>query len=98
MKFTRENRLFEVYQEVNRIIGERDKTHKTGRNQIDTVFSSEPIINCTEGSRLLDFDEVIITDHRGFMVDIDFNVLFNINHSKYDQSNIRSLNPTNRVH
>ena len=32
------------------------------------------------------------------MVDIDFNFLFNINPSKYDQSNIRSLNPTNRVH
>ena len=84
MKFTRENGLFEVYQEANIIIGKRDKTHKTGRNQINVVFALEPIINCTEGSRLLDFDEVIITDHRGFMVDIDFNVLFNINPSKYD--------------
>ena len=84
MKFAREIGLFEVHQEANIIIGKRDKTHKTGRNQIDAVFTLELIINCTEGSRLLNFDEVIITDHRGFMVDIDFNFLFNINPSKYD--------------
>jgi len=84
MKFARENGLFEVHQEANIIIGERDKTHKIGRNQIDTVFALELIINCIEGSRLLDFDEVIITDYRDFMVDIDFNILFNINPSKYD--------------
>ena len=57
---------------------ERDRTYKNGRNQINVVWGIEPILHSTRGSKLVDFNEVIITDHRGFLFDIDFHEYFHL--------------------
>ena len=97
-KLIRENGLYDVHWDSNISIGRRDKTHMTGSTQIDAVLGSENVLQCTEGSKMIDFNEILISDHRGFLIDIDCNRLLNIISSKYDNSYIRSLNPTNREH
>ena len=78
-KFMRENRLYEIYQEItNNESSDRDNTYKNGRNQIDAVFGTEQIVRVTRGSKIVDFDEIIITDHRGFMFNIDINKYSNL--------------------
>ena len=47
---------------------------------------------------MVDFDEIIITEYRGFIFDIDINEYFEIMAHKYDRSETRKLNPTNRKH
>ena len=46
----------------------------------------------------MDFHEVIITDHRGFMFDVNINKYFNKKYSRYDEIQSRTLNPNNRVY
>ena len=57
---------------------ERDRNYKNGRNQINVVWGTEPILHSTRDSKLVDFNEVIITDHRGFLFDIDFHKYFHL--------------------
>ena len=57
---------------------ERDRTYKNRRNQIDVVWRMELILYSTGGSKLVDFDEVIIIDYRGFLFDIDFHEYFHL--------------------
>jgi len=95
----RENGLYEIYQEItNNKSSDRDNTYKNGRNQIDAVFGTEQIVRVIRGSKIVDFDIIIITDHRGFMFDIDINEYFNLPASQYDRSELRKLNPVNRTH
>ena len=67
-------------------------------NQIDAMFASPSVMQHVRGSKLIDFDEIIPTDQRGFLFDIDFEEYFNIKLSTYDKSETRKLNPNNRRH
>ena len=46
----------------------------------------------------MDFDEIIITDYRGFIFDVNVKEYFGLEASKYDKSETRKLNPINRKH
>ena len=50
------------------------------------------------GSILIDFKEIIDTDHRGFIFDIDINEYFTIEASMYDKIENNNLDPTKRSH
>ena len=98
-RFIRENGFYELHEEVNETDSlVRDKTYKNGTKQIDVILGTEPILQATRGSKIIDFDEIIITDHRGFLFDVDVKEYFDINTSKYDKSETRKLNPANRRH
>ena len=85
--------------EVNNIEGtERDKTHKKGKNQIDAALATEGFLGTIRGSKQVDFGEVLVTDHRGFLLDIDTNYYFKINAIKYDENNSTNLKHANRKH
>jgi len=84
-EFLRVNGLYEVHHEVNMIdSSDRDKTSKSGSNQIDGVFSTKGILQHIEGYKLTNFEEIILTDYRGFIFDINIKLYFNINCSQYD--------------
>ena len=98
-RFMRENGLSDLHQEVtDSETYERDRTYKNGSNQIDAILATEFVSNAVRGSKMIDFDEIIITDHRGFLFDIDFNDYFNLAPSTYDRIETRRLNPANRKH
>jgi len=83
-QFMTENGLYEVYQEVNDFEDcSRDKTYKKGSNQIDVVFTNESLLRYVRGSRLVDFNKVVISDHIGFLLDIDYEKYFGIRASVY---------------
>ena len=83
--FMRENGLYEIHQELtNEEDSARDRTYKNGSKQIDTVFGTESVVRVARGSKIIDFDEVIITDHQGFLIHINVNEYFNLPASIYD--------------
>ena len=97
--FMRENGLYEIHQELtNEDDPIRDQTYKNGSKQIDAVFSTESIVRVARGSKIVDFDEIIIIDYQGFLIDINVNEYFNLSASTYNQSTSRKLNPGNRIH
>jgi len=94
-----ENGLYKIHREVNDFESSvRDKTYNKGSNQIDAVLASEEVLNQVRGSRLVDFNKVVISNHRGFLIDIDFEQYFEMTVSVYDRSETRKLNLTNRKH
>ena len=98
-KFMQENGLFKIHQELtNEEETTRDRTYKNGSKQIDAVLGTEAIVRVAQGSKIVDFDEIIITDHRGFLIDLDVNEYFNLPASIYDHSTSRKLNPGNQIH
>jgi len=95
----RENGLIEVHGWVNEIDGnERDKTYEKGTKQIDAVLATEGLLNIIRGSKLVDYKEIINSDHRGFIVNIDINDYFSIAPSDYDYVDNVILDPTKRSH
>ena len=85
--FMRENGLVEVYHTINNIEEDhRDNTHKTGSKQIDAVMATDGLIESIVGSKLTEFNEIINTDHRRFIVDIDIKKYFAVDSSSYDQN------------
>ena len=61
-------------------------------------LGTEQIVRVTRGSKIVDFNEIIIIDHRGFIFDIDINEYFNLPASQYNRSKLRKLNLINRTH
>ena len=63
-----ENGLFEVYEELSKSIeGERDNTEENGLKQIDAVIATEGVLDFIVYSHLVDFNEILICDHIGFL-------------------------------
>ena len=46
-------------------------------------------------SKAVDFSEVIITDHRGFIFNLDVKKYFNLKASKYDEITKKTFNLNN---
>jgi len=91
--------LLEIHKNLNEIdYMQRDRTHKEGSKQIDAVLTMDGILQCMKGSLIVDFNDIVISDHRGFIFDVDIKEYFNINSSKYDTNNHVRLNPTKRSH
>ena len=98
-RFMRENGLFEVHHTVNNIDNdERDNTHVTGSKQIDAVLATDGIVQSIKGSLLVEVNEIIENDHRGFIFDIDIQEYFSINASKYDRYDHVTIDPSRRSH
>ena len=76
--FNQDFGLYEVYHEVNMIAhNQRDKTLKTGSNQIDRVCYTDGMLQYIQGCRLTDFEDVELADYRGFMFNANINSYFN---------------------
>ena len=96
-KFMRENKLCETHQKANNFEGiERNKAHLKGQNQIDSVFGTEKMIYHIRGRRMIDFNEMLPADHRGFLFDIDYVQYFKLKLSNYHKTELRKLNLSNK--
>ena len=54
-----------------------DNTHKDGSKLIDSIAASYRIISYIERCKLIEANEVVLSDHRGYLVDINFELYFN---------------------
>ena len=97
--FMRENGLFDIHSTMNpNNDRDRDNTYKIGSKQIDAVMSIPDLLDSIQGSKLVDFNKVVNSDHRGFIIDVDFNEYFSVDSSEYDNSNNVRLDSTKRSH
>ena len=49
-----------------------DPTHKRGLRPIDIIAALSNVIECIEGYQLLEVNEIIISKHKSYLVDINF--------------------------
>ena len=71
-KFLVENGLFDKYEFINHEYSRRkDSTHERGTKQIDTVVATLGVATAIKGSEMIDFHEVIETNQRGYLFDVN---------------------------
>ena len=63
-----------------------------------TIAASESILLFVEGCRLHEINEILDTDHRRYVVDIDLKEYFDQEFSSWDQINKSLLDPGKRSH
>ena len=52
---------------------------------IDTVLVTTGLLEFIDGSKLIDFNEVIFTDHRGYITDLVLEEYFNVEGNYIDK-------------
>ena len=75
-----------------------DNTEERGSKPIDTIAASYRISKYVEGSKLIECNDIIFTDHRSYIVDINIEDYFNNQLSGWDEINRVMLNPSRRSH
>ena len=75
-----------------------DNTYRDGSKCIDTIAASESILSFVEGCRLHEINEILNTDHCGYVVDINLKEYFDQEFSSWDQINKSLLDPEKRSH
>ena len=60
------------------------------------ILGTKEFLNAAQGSKLIDFKEIILIDYRGFLFDANEKDYFNVSEYKRDKSEIIKLNLTNR--
>ena len=77
-KFYSEIGVDEVHSRVNHMpLNQLDKTFIRGSNAINSVTASEGLIEFMEGSLLTPNHEIINTDHRACIIDLNLKDYFN---------------------
>ena len=68
-----------MYSVINNIpIEQMEKTFKPGTKPIDSIAASTGVIEHIEGYKLLDYNEIVETDHRGHVIDIALDTYFEL--------------------
>jgi len=98
-KFHEEIGVKEVHVIANNIEIERlDRTYKNGSKPIDSIAATCGIMDFVEGCKLLSYNEIVETDHRAYMVDVNIEEYFDENMNEWDNINHVILNPARRSH
>ena len=69
-----------------------------GSNPIDTFATSEGLIDYVEGAQLLHHNEIVNSDHRAHIVDINIEECFNDEFSQWNEINHVMLDPAKKSH
>ena len=76
-KFYEDIRVRDIHQSMNmRYCKRSDSTYKHGSKQIDSIAATNEIMNYIEGCRLMNYNEIIESDHRAYMVDVGIEEYF----------------------
>jgi len=97
--FMTENGLVNVYKHVNNINANKlDNTYKYGKKCINIVMCTYRLINYVASCQLTEHDEVIINNHRGYLVDLEIERYCKCKLNKYDKPNHTILNNMRKSH
>jgi len=98
-KFYSEIGVEEVYSRINNVpLNELDKTFIHGSSAIDSVAVLEGLIEFVEGSLLVPNNEIVNTNHRAYIIDINLEDYFNEEFSYWNAINHVILDPAKRSH
>ena len=74
--FMNETGLFDVFQEINGVEPDKRKsTHDNGRKCIDHMLSTEGTLCRITGMEIIECNEIMESDDRGFLTDVDFQII-----------------------
>ena len=83
----------EVHTVLNRDYhGKKDSTYKKGKNIINFVVASTTMIEYIDGSLITDYNKILITDHRGFIIDVQLEEYLMIEGNTVDKLGTSKLN------
>ena len=72
----------DIHGKINNIpLEQLDKTYKQGSKPIDYIAATAGVLDYIEECQLLDYNDIIETDHRGYMIDIALDEYFEIEFS-----------------
>ena len=98
-RFFNEIGVSDIHSRINNIEFENmSTTNKNGSKPIDTIAATEGIMEHVDGCKLLSHAEVVISDHRPCVIDVNLEEYFNECFSSWDQINSVKLNPSRRSH
>ena len=75
---------------------ELDKIYVHGSCPIDSLAVSEELIEFMEGLKLITHNEIVLSDYRAFIIDINFEDYFNDEMSSWDNINYVILDPARK--
>ena len=76
-EFVVEMGLYEVFGEVHEVDkNDRDGTFEYGTKCVDYVLVSEGMLNVVEGIELIECNEIVDSDHRGYLTDLNLETYF----------------------
>ena len=82
---------------INRIpTNELDKTEVNGTKAIDTIAASYSVIEYVEGCKLLEYNEIVVSDYRVCIIDVNLEDYFNEQLSQWDEINRIMINLVRR--
>ena len=66
--------------------------------QINAALATENVLVSIKGSLLVDFKDIVDTDHRGFIIDLDVKQYFDVDASKHNANDNVLLDLTRQSH
>ena len=69
-----------------------------GSNPIDSIAVSEGLMEFIEGLKLLSHNEIVWSDHRAYVIDVNFEDYFNEELNRWDNINHMMLDPAKQSH
>ena len=90
------NDVFSYFHDIDETI--REPTFIRGPRCIDTLAATMGLLDFFDGIRIMNFSEIVLTDHRGIMADIDINAYFEMETSTFDVRLNTKFDPRRRKH
>ena len=76
-KFHTDIGVCNIYSKVSNIpLGQLDKTCKQGSKLIDSIAATAEVLDYVKGCQILDYNDIIETNHREYMVDVALDEYF----------------------
>ena len=79
-------------------LNELNNKHAYGSKPIDSIAGTSGIVEHVEGCALLNHNEVVPSDHRAYIVDLNAEEHFQNEMSEWQRINHVQLNPSRRSH
>ena len=96
-KFHAELGVSEIHYKVNNVeLRELDKTYKNRSSLINSIAALSSIIEYVVGYRLMNYNEIVETDHWAYVIDVDIKEYFDKAFSGWDNINRVMLNLARR--
>ena len=97
--FFKNCRVEDIHQKLNNVEWkEMDNIYKRGSRLIDIIAVSPGLIEVVEGCVLLEINNIVISDHRSYIIDLNLQRYFDKTFSEWDAINKSTLNPSRRLH
>ena len=92
-QFLIRNGLMEVHTVLNGDYHrKKDSTHKKGKNMINFIAASTTMIEYIDSSLITNYNEILIIDHREFIIDIQLEEYLMIEENTVDKLDTSKLN------